>query len=113
MTNWVTIRVPESDRDDAKDIRPDDATHGDCLVAGAKALAGQEPVYAIGDDEPADHLETTVEVTPELDGDAANELVAELEQRLSTDVDEPADRIINRIEDLETELTRQHEELGR
>jgi len=39
MTEWVTIRVPEPNRDDAKDIRPNDATHGDCLVAGAKALA--------------------------------------------------------------------------
>ena len=39
MTNWVTIRVPEANRDDAKDIRPDNATHGDCLVAGAKILA--------------------------------------------------------------------------
>ena len=39
MTEWVTIRVPEGDRDEAKDVRPDDATHGDCLVAGAKALA--------------------------------------------------------------------------
>jgi len=42
MTEWVTIRVPEHNRDDAKEIRPDDATHGDCLVAGAKALANGE-----------------------------------------------------------------------
>jgi len=43
---WVTIRVPEEDRDAAKDIRPDDATHGDCLVAGAKVLAGEAPTEA-------------------------------------------------------------------
>ena len=44
MTNWVTIRVPEPDRDAAKEMRPDDATHGDCLVAGSQALnaAAQE-----------------------------------------------------------------------
>jgi len=41
MTNWVTIRVPESDREDAKAARPDDATHGDCLVAGATERVSQ------------------------------------------------------------------------
>lgn len=68
MTDWVTVRVPEPDRDEAKDIRPDDATHGDCLVAGAKALAER------GDNGP----EISVGVTPEVDEDA----LAELEERV-------------------------------
>jgi len=38
---FVTVKVPRADRKAAKRIRPDgsDITHGDCLVAGAKALA--------------------------------------------------------------------------
>jgi len=49
MTNWVTIRVPEANRDDAKEIRPENATHGDCLVAGAKALSGENPNADVDD----------------------------------------------------------------
>jgi len=39
MTEWVTVKVPESDRDECKEIRPDSATFGDCIVAGAKSLS--------------------------------------------------------------------------
>lgn len=38
MTNWVTVKVPEADRERAKEYRPDGATYGDCLVAGAERL---------------------------------------------------------------------------
>jgi len=98
MTNWVTIRVPESDRDEAKDVRPDDATHGDCLVAGAKALAGQD----------------TESVATEADAHAVAEAIkGEISMANEPGVEIDAERIINRIDDLETELTRQHEGLKR
>jgi hypothetical protein len=48
---WVTIRVPEADRDAAKNRRPEEATHGDCLVAGAEQLnehTESDPSPAIG-----------------------------------------------------------------
>jgi len=58
---WVTIRVPEADRDDAKDIRPADATHGDCLVAGARALTENPTVTLAEDSEPdIEAIETAV-----------------------------------------------------
>lgn len=41
---WVTVKVPKRDREDAKAARPDSATFGDCLVAGAKLLSGGEGV---------------------------------------------------------------------
>lgn len=41
-TEWVTVRVPAEDRERAKAERPDGATHGDCLVAGAEALADRD-----------------------------------------------------------------------
>lgn len=74
MTNWVTIRVPEDDRDDAKEIRPDDATHGDCLVAGAKALAGVDDSPKVDMDGLIDELKNELSmaadptVTPDIEG---------------------------------------------
>lgn len=38
-TEWVTVKVPKADREQANVYKPDSATWGDCLVAGAKALA--------------------------------------------------------------------------
>lgn len=51
MTNWVTIKVPEDDRDEAKAARPEDATWGDVLVAGAVWLNGEQE-SGVGDLEP-------------------------------------------------------------
>jgi len=82
-TEWVTIRVPEPDRDDAKDIRPDDATYGDCLLAGAKALADGEDV-----------------VTPD-GGTDAEELADAVAAKVATDVDARLSEITNRLDELE------------
>lgn len=35
---WVTVKTPKEDRDKASDYKPDGATWGDCLVAGAERL---------------------------------------------------------------------------
>lgn len=37
-TTWKTVKVPEGDKERADDYRPDGATWGDCLVAGAERL---------------------------------------------------------------------------
>jgi len=37
-TNWVTVKVPEGDREQAAEYKPDGVTWGDCLVAGAERL---------------------------------------------------------------------------
>jgi len=37
-TKWVTVKVPESDHEQADDYKPDGVTWGDCLVAGAERL---------------------------------------------------------------------------
>jgi len=73
---WVTIRVPRADRDTAKDRRPEDATHGDCLVAGAERL--NEHL----DSEP----DITATVRPEVDEDALEDIetrINELKNNLS------------------------------
>jgi hypothetical protein len=36
---WVTVKVPREDKEQADDYRPDESTFGDCLVAGAERLA--------------------------------------------------------------------------
>jgi len=92
MTNWVTIRVPESDREDAKAARPDDATHGDCLVAGAKALAG---------DDGESIAETAVDVTPEIDDDAVADgaSLAEIQEAIET-VEARTGRLEQMLEDV-------------
>lgn len=52
MTEWVTVKVPEADREMAKETRPDGATYGDCLVAGAQELADSPTLLAGGSIQP-------------------------------------------------------------
>lgn len=37
-TEWVTVKVPREDKEKAKEYRPEGATFGDCLRAGAERL---------------------------------------------------------------------------
>ena len=39
--NWITVKVPEQDKARADEQRPESATYGDCLRAGAEVLAGE------------------------------------------------------------------------
>lgn len=69
-TNWVTVKVPEEQRDKAKEHQPNGTTYADCLVTGARTLA-EEP-----------NAELTATVTPTLDEDRVDELVADLKSRV-------------------------------
>jgi len=94
MTEWVTIRVPEHNRDDAKEIRPDDATHGDCLVAGAKALANGEG----GTDKDFEDY-----FTPDVAQTIAQHVIQDIEINSDTDTSELMDklrRLDNRLDEL-------------
>jgi hypothetical protein len=107
MTEWVTVKVPASDRDECKEIRPDSATFGDCLVAGAKLLSGGEGVQeAPKDFQPvgsADPNELVDAIAAEID-------TAAFDGGMS---DEKADRILRRLDDLETEFNALREGLQR
>lgn len=89
--DWVSIRVPEADRETCKEYRPDDATYGDCLVAGAERLnehLDSDTARFGGDVDDALRVagvppdaETVAEaVVAELDGDGpdADELAAKI-----------------------------------
>jgi len=81
------------------ELRPDAASSEDEFLRALLAHyddSDDVELYGVGDDEP-------VEV---IDVDAVRDEISM--------ADEPdTERVINRIDDLETELTRQHEELGR
>lgn len=131
---WVTVKVPKADREASKDARPDDASHGDCLVAGAKALAGgdereedtQEKVVAeirekLGLDGDVDIPSIVAEDAAVVDGEVdfepfydAEEIADAVADELDTDAMQlDAADIIGRIEDLENSLPRKvAEELG-
>lgn len=103
MTEWdnpKTIRVPEHQWSDSKEIRPDGATHGDCLVAGARLLArksdagfeGEPLSYLLQLEEsgetPTDGgVDTSVTVRPELDQEAVDGMIDELKKELSMAAD--------------------------
>ena len=137
-TNWVTIKVPEADRAQAREYAPDDATYADCLVAGAERL---------NDDLDSDtarfadgNADITATVRPTIDEDALDDLTDEVEERMADavadgatpnanlDAEAVADllteridyperqdvaRIEGRIDDLETEMRTMLEGLQR
>lgn len=72
MTNWVTVKVPEPDRNQAATYKPDGVTWGDCLVAGAERL----------NDTVDSDVSVDATVTPVLDEDAVDEMVDELVERM-------------------------------
>ena len=90
MTNWVTIRVPETDRDAAKEMRPDNATHGDCLVAGSQVLNAAAQA-GFSDDVVGylQYMEDQAAGVYESDSDtvSVDELVDELKSELSMAAD--------------------------
>lgn len=107
-TDWVTIKVPESDREQADDYKPDGVTWGDCLVAGAERLA--------------DDLESdTRRFEPETATADVEELAAEIRQELGfggdpeklADVDALAEAVADRIEIHEGSLSTIEERTGR
>ena len=112
MTDWddpKTIRVPERQWSESKKTRPDDATHGDCLVAGAKALNGDVHTGDVEDFN--NHVPN-----PSVDTDA---LVAALQDEISM-ANEPGVQIdegrmmalLETIEERTGKLERLLEDLG-
>lgn len=86
-TEWVTVKVPAADRDAAKDARPTGATHGDCLVAGARALAG--------DGAPGAGAGVLADTNTERE--AVETLTREVEARVAAGEDVDADAIAERL----------------
>lgn len=100
---WVTVKVPESDKEQADDYRPDGSTFGDCLVAGAERLndsldsdtpAGFDPGQI---DEVLAASKADVPTTEEIVADLKNEL--SMANEAGVDVDE--ERLFEQLNELE------------
>jgi len=90
MTNWVTIKIPEEIRDDA---REDSRTYAEIMQAGLK-----EEHNSLD----AEREELIEDIREQLEGleDAKNEISMANEPGVEVDVE----RIIKRIDDLENNL---------
>lgn len=89
---WVTVKVPKADKQQADEYRPEGSTFGDCLVAGAERLN--------------DHLDSdTARFGDGVDAETlAEDIKDELSMANEPGVEVDVDRLINRIEDLESRL---------
>lgn len=81
---WVTVKVPKADKEQADDYRPEDSTFGDCLVAGAERLNE----HLDSDPGPRAHVEPELNIPPDV---LAEALEASLE--FPEEVKEQLDRI--------------------
>lgn len=100
--DWVTIKVPEEDRDKAKDYRPEGATHGDCLVAGAERLSehldSDTARFADGVDAGTLAGEIADAVELEANGDGVDPEVLAREVAARVDYGELANRTADELE---------------
>ena len=101
---WVTVKVPKADKQQADEYRPEGSTFGDCLVAGAERLADGldsdtrrfEPDSATADvDELADALADRIDYPESQD----SETIARRLESLAT-IEERTGRIERTLEDL-------------
>jgi hypothetical protein len=83
---WVTVKVPKADKEQADEYRPDGSTFGNCLVAGAERLnddLDSDTARFVDDD-----ADITATVRPTVDEDALDDLTDEVEQRMADAVGE-------------------------
>lgn len=71
-TEWVTVKVPREDKEKAKEYRPEGATFGDCLRAGAERLndhLDSDPLVGADYPDPEEYAREVVDaVAVEADG---------------------------------------------
>lgn len=103
MTNWVTVKVPEDNREKASEYKPEDATWGDCLVAGAERLndhLDSDPPVGADYPDPEEYAREVVDaVAVEADGQGrvdSDALADAVARRL--DYAELANRVADEIE---------------
>lgn len=77
---WVTIKIPEDIRDDARD---DPRTYGEIMEAG---LDGDTP-------GPKSYLEPDVNIAPDVLAEALSESLGDVDAELPDDIREQLDRI--------------------
>lgn len=112
MTNWVTIKIPEETRDDARDV--DERTYGELMQLGIEAY--QADIVGVNSD--GDIWVNVNQGDPDERADI-DEIAEQLKEDLSMAADpgvneaEIVDNVVNRIDDLETELKTQIEALQR
>jgi len=101
MTNWVTIKIPEEVRDDAREA---EGTYADIMRAGLN-----------GDTQGNTHTQSNTHTHTTNTAEIIEELRDELSMAPDPGVDEEqiVDDVTKRLDDLETELKTQIESLQR